>query len=552
MLRAGDLLRQGRTDELWNMCCGYLHMTLEDFMDTQRRLMLDQLRLLNDCDLGRKLFGGEAPQTIEEFRAIAPLTDFDHYCPELLERRDSCLPAPAAQWVHTSGRSGEYQFKWLPWSEAFQRELSVISYGVGLLASAREWGDTRHLPPFDPKVIYAVAPRPYMSGALAAGLEMQTPLSFIPPLETAEAMPFEERIRAAFKDALESGFDYFFGMSLVLASIGDRFSQQSSLSSLLPLLRRPRTAARVLKGALRSRIARRSLKPRDLWKVKGIICSGLDSFVYRRVIKEQWGRYPLDIYSGTEGGIYATQAWDYTSMTFIPNLNFFEFIPEDEVLKYQMDTSYRPRAVLLDEVRPGERYEVVITNFHGGSLVRYRPGDMVRITALANDRAGISLPQMEFDQRVDGTIDFNVIRLSEKAIWSALEEIGVPYEEWIAYKTPGNQSLSLFIEPKNGDVLDERALGDAIYKVLVRNEGRSEEDPLVEDTRNMVGFNVDVTLLARGTFSRYTAARQREGADLAHLKPPHVNPTDSVLSTLMSEAHAAHDAGEVETERVGV
>jgi phenylacetate-coenzyme A ligase PaaK-like adenylate-forming protein len=240
-------------------------------------------------------------------------------------------------------------------------------------------------------------------------------------------------------------------------------------------------------------------------------------------------------------------------MTFIPTLNFFEFVPEDEVLRYQMDTSYRPRTVLLDEVRPGERYEVVITNFHGGSLVRYRPGDMVKITSLANEPLGIRLPQMEFDQRVDGTIDFNVIRLSEKSIWTALEELGLPYEEWIAYKAPGNQSLSLFIELKDGRTADERALGEAVCRILTRNEeaGAGEDDPLVEDTRNMVGFSVNVTLLAYGTFSRYTASRQAEGADLAHLKPPHVNPSEKVLTTLLADARTAAGTSPAD-ERVGV
>jgi hypothetical protein len=551
MLKAGDLLRQGRTEELWNMACGYLRLSLDEFMAVQHRLMTEQLRLLNECDIGRRLFKDTRPETVDEFRRVAPLTEFTDYAPELTERREAALPAPPVQWVHTSGRSGEYQFKWLPMTADFQRQLSLICYGIGVLSSARFWGDADHLPT-TPRMIYAVAPRPYVSGALAAGIALQTPVRYIPPLEVAETMPFEERIRLAFREALESGFDYFFGMSLVLATIGTRFTESSSLSSLLPLLKRPRTAARALKAALKSRLARRPLLPRDLWRVRGIVTSGLDSFVYRKVIKEQWGRYPLDIYSGTEGGVYATQAWDYGSMTFIPNLNFLEFIPEDEVMKYQMDTSYKPRTVLLDEVRPGESYEIVITNFHGGSLVRYRPGDMVKITALDNSPLGIMLPQMEFDQRVDGTIDFNIIRLSEKSIWSALEELGVPYEEWIAYKAPGNQSLSLFIEPKSGHTLDERALGDAVCRVLVRSEDTTGDDPLVEDTRNMVGFDVNVTLLAPGTFSRYSAGRQAEGADLAHLKPPHVNPTERVLATLLAEDRNAGTAASSETERIGV
>jgi hypothetical protein len=56
-----------------------------------------------------------------------------------------------------------------------------------------------------------------------------------------------------------------------------------------------------------------------------------------------------------------------------------------------------------------------------------------------------------------------------------------------------------------------------------------------KDFAKFIGFKLDVTLLPRGTFHNYTAQRQAEGADLAHLKPPHVNPPHAVLSFLLAE-----------------
>ena len=47
--------------------------------------------------------------------------------------------------------------------------------------------------------------------------------------------------------------------------------------------------------------------------------------------------------------------------------------------------------------------------------------------------------------------------------------------------------------------------------------------------------NVQVNLLPQGTFANYMAKRQAEGADLAHLKPPHINPPDAVVSLLTAE-----------------
>ena len=54
----------------------------------------------------------------------------------------------------------------------------------------------------------------------------------------------------------------------------------------------------------------------------------------------------------------------------------------------------------------------------------------------------------------------------------------------------------------------------------------------------MINFRVEVTLLPRGAFANYTSQRQAEGADLAHLKPPHINPPDKILSLLLARPEA--------------
>jgi len=42
-----------------------------------------------------------------------------------------------------------------------------------------------------------------------------------------------------------------------------------------------------------------------------------------------------------------------------------------------------------------------------------------------------------------------------------------------------------------------------------------------------------VTLLSRGTFSRFTLEKQAAGADLAHLKPVRMKPSGVVLGDLL-------------------
>jgi hypothetical protein len=555
MPKAIELLRQGRHEEIWQMCCGYLKYDINQFMTVQRRLLQGQIEALNKSKIGKKIFNDKVILTVEDFRNEVPLTNYSSYCPELSEKMEDTLPEKPEMWVHTSGRSGEYSCKWIPISSSFTSQLSSILYGLGLLSASKKWGDTT---PFIecPNMMYTVAPRPYMSGALASMLQDQTPSHYYPALKEAESLTFEERVRLGFDQALDGGLDYFFGLSVVLTAVGEKFSQSSGNTKIFPLLSRPKAVARLAKGMIKARLAGRPMLPKDLWNLKGIITSGLDSSVYKEKIKEFWNKYPLDIYSNTEGGVIATQTWDYSGMTFIPNLNFLEFIPEKEHAKWQINHKYQPKTVLLDEVKAGECYEIVITNFHGGALVRYRVGDMIRITSLKNEASGINLPQMVFERRADDLLDFATIRLTEKTIWNAIESAGLHYQDWVAFKNPGELTLNLLIEPNEGENVIANELETNLYNQIIKGElSAFATSQSHKDAIKTTKLEIKVTLLPQGTFAGFTAKRREEGADIAHLKPQHVNPPQKVLAffldTLEKESVPANAKPSIE-KRVAV
>jgi len=538
-----EFWHQGRHEELWQMCCGFIDLSLEQFMAIQKRLLLEQLKLLKNCELGKKLMRGAMPETVDEFRELVPLTTYADYCPELIEYREDVLPTKPLLWQHSAGRSSEYGFKltpykWVPLTARFCHELGVLMFGTAIFASCKKRGDLSGLRDHA-KVVYTVAPRPYTSGVLTYIMREQTNSDFLPPLEEAEKMSFEERIELGFRQALSQGIDFFFGLPIVLVGVGERLSQQSNKADIRPLLSEPRALFRLAKGLVKSKLIRRPMLPRDLWSIKGIMCGGTDGVVLKERIKNLWGRYPLDTYTCSEAGIIATQTWDYSGMTFIPNLNFLEFIPETEYSKWQSDNSYQPKTVLLSEVKAGENYEVVVTNFHGGAMVRYRMKDVIKITSLKNARLGIDIPQMTFEGRTDDIIDIGAfLRVTEKAIWQAIENTNIPYADWTARKeiVEGRPVLHLFIELKDNYIASERGVATAVFEqfrkfdegtVLSGLEGILESKP------------IKVTLLPGGTFINYIAQRRAEGADLAHLKPPHINPSDRVLSLLAEKVKTA-------------
>lgn len=528
MTKEAELLVQGRNEELWQRCCSFIDLSLKDCMNIQRRLLLEQLELLQRCKLGRSIMRGAEPKTVEEFRSQVPLTTYADYEPFLLTKNERALPQKPMFWQHTSGRSGEYPFKWVPVTTRQFEELRALLFACLAFSCCQQKGEIAYQR--KDKFLYALAPPPYTTGSLihAAPHEL---FDFLPPVKAAEDMSFEDRVQLGFKLALSEGLDLFFALSSVLVAIGERFSQRNRKIDIKPLLGNPKALSRILKGLMKSKLARRPMLPKDIWRLKGLVSTGSDGSVFREKVKEMWGRYPLDVYGGTEGIIMATQTWDYQGMTFIPHLNFLEFIPQEESLKSREDPFYQPSTLLLGEVKPGENYELVITNFYGGPLIRYKLGDMIKITSLRNEQLNIDIPQMVFHSRVDDMIDIaGFTRLTEGVIWQAIENTGVAYREWTVRKeVRGKPILHLYLEPRENGYITEEQIAESVHHELKRL------DAPYADLEAFLGLRpLEVTLLPENAFEDYMSRQQAAGADLAHLKPPHINPSDGIIDCLVN------------------
>jgi hypothetical protein len=181
---------------------------------------------------------------------------------------------------------------------------------------------------------------------------------------------------------------------------------------------------------------------------------------------------------------------------------------------------------------------------------------MVKITSLRNEKLGIDIPQMVFYSRADELIDiFGFGHITEKLIWEAIENSGIPYVDWTARKEAieDKPALHIYLELKDNYVASEKAVASAIYEQFLNLD-------------SVYNFNlykfayggvaelldlkpVEVTLLPQGAFASYISQRQAEGADLGHLKPPHINPSDRVLS-LLGAPRVVVEAVTAEAERV--
>ncbi len=513
-------------DRVWQKYCGFLDLDLPQFMSIQDSLLLQQLEKAACCPLGKRLIGGRAPASVEEYRHMVPLTTYEDYLPELDPGDAPSLPEEPHVWASTSGAASGCRR--VPYTlEAYHRSLDNLMSAF-ILACSRQRGQSSLVE--GDRVLYNVAPAPYLSGILASGAAQQFNLRPVMTPDVHDGMDFREKITRGFEMSLRTGVDIMVAMTSVLVKTGNEFNQMSRKGNLSKHLMHPGELWRVSQAYLRSRLENRNVLPKDLWPVKALIGWGIDTSVYRDLVYKYWGAYPYEFHACTEAGIIAVQSWTRRGMTFIPNSNFFEFIPETEWLKSRYDIFYEPRTVLLPDVKPGERYELVITSFYGMPFIRYRLGHLVRITALEDKEAEIQLPQMVFEARADDLIDIaGFTRVSEKTVIQAIANSGISYEDWIIRKEirEGKPILHLYIELYG--VNGKANLATVFHRELMKT------DPGYHDLAVMMEIRpLEVTLLRPGTFKDYYREKQENGSELAQRRPPRMNAPDNIVEEILS------------------
>ncbi|MBN2076210.1 MAG: GH3 auxin-responsive promoter family protein [Dehalococcoidales bacterium] len=522
-----DILFERKDDQkLWLKYCGFLDLSIDEFMTIQNTLLNDEIELLQKSILGKRLIGGRKFSSLDDFRKHVPFTSYNKYLPYFDEKDETVLPEKPVLWARTSGYSGIK--KWIPYTQESIRVLADNTLSAFILSSASSRGEVKLRP--GARVVLNLPPVPYTTGIMGYAAEERLLYRPIPPLDKAEQMELQERIEQGFYIALRSGIDYAASLADVLNRISRNFSSLGNDSALSLKTLHPVAALRIIQAKIRARMANRPIAPKDIWQIKGLVCGGTDTAIYQDEITNSWGIKPLDVYAATETCFIAMQSWNKRGMTLVPYSNFYEFIPEEELLKSQRDANYRPATVLTDELEVDKIYEIVITNFHGGALVRYRIGDLIKVVSIGDEETSSTLPQVIFQSRVDDLVDINdMVHLNEKEIWKAIHNTYLPYEDWIARKESGepNPVLHVYLE-LTGNHYDDQTVASLINNQLIN---MSKDYP---NFKEMTGLMlIKVTLLNQGTFHHYMTIKQSEGFETAQLKPHHINPSDTVLNDLL-------------------
>ena len=93
-----EKLKKCSAAEIWQEYCGFLDLSLSEYMEIQKRLLMEQVELMAGCQLGQRFFRNGVPHSVEEFRETVPLTKFLHlqFCLPLYQHQGRIYPGCAA------------------------------------------------------------------------------------------------------------------------------------------------------------------------------------------------------------------------------------------------------------------------------------------------------------------------------------------------------------------------------------------------------------------------------------------------------------------------
>lgn len=176
--------------------------------------------------------------------------------------------------------------------------------------------------------------------------------------------------------------------------------------------------------------------------------------IYGEMLRENYcegAPFYSPFYAATEG-LIGVNLWPLESSRhylLCPRSMFCEFVPENSLDEEQ------PHTLLMDEVKEGHSYELVITNASG--LFRYRIGDVVKVVGFHNQ-----CPIVEFQYRRGQMLSVRGEKISEHLFLGALKKA---VAQW-----PGAQLVD-YCCAESGILGDSIGGSDPHYQVFVELKG---------------------------------------------------------------------------------
>ncbi|MBE9178281.1 GH3 auxin-responsive promoter family protein [Oculatella sp. LEGE 06141] len=262
---------------------------------------------------------------------------------------------------------------------------------------------------------------------------------------------------------------------------------------------------------------------------------GSSDFYFQR-FPDYFGNTPIfgGIYSSSEAtfGLYNDFNTDGTVLSI--ESAFFEFVPEDQWHLTQ------PKTVLAEEVKVGELYRILVTNYSG--FYRYDIGDVVEVVGFY-ERA----PLITFRHRLGGllssttekTTEFHVVQVMQRL----QHEFGVALENFCVTLSEQNVPPHYLVNIER--VPDQHPVDWAAF---IEQFDRHLQEIHVSYANKRIDRQIPpprLRILASGSYAILRQRLLQRGTHESQLKFPHINEDRHFLSglTVEREVRSPEDNG---------
>lgn len=258
-----------------------------------------------------------------------------------------------------------------------------------------------------------------------------------------------------------------------------------------------------------------------IWpKMAYVTCVAGGSFsVYAEKLKDYIGELPVysAVYGATEGLIGLASEVNKAEYVVTPRAAYYEFIPINEA------EAANPSTLELTELKAGESYEIVLTNFAG--FYRYRLGDVVKVAGYFHQS-----PILEFQYRKGQLLNVSGEKTSEEAVQQALslalQSSGTRLEDYTA-ALDLSESVGYYHFYVESASVDIEVLRESLQLYLEETNPRYRAG--IEGKR-ISPLKVD--RVKSGTFQKIRQELIRRGASLNQVKIPRLVKDKDLINLL--------------------
>ena len=457
-----------------------------------------------DSELGKTILKGKTINDVNDFRNSIPLTTYDDYADILLKKDNTYLPKESDIWIQTTWEGGTKPIKVAPYSRDMLDVFRDNIVSCLILSSSKKEGKFSFK--YNDKMLYGLAPLPFLTGLVPFSLSECTDVKMLPPVEEATNMSFSKRNALGFKMAMQQDVQLFFGLGSVAYAVTQALTNRKGKSSVKDLRKyKPKMIGRIIRAKIKCNIQKRTLLPKDLFKLKCFMIAGTDNRYYKKDLENAWGIMPLELFAGTEPSLIGTETWNRNGLYFFPKTCYYEFVKLSDVVLNKVHGTPITKTYLMNEVTPNEKYELVISVLNGGVFMRYRTGDVYQCIDLIDLENKKNLPRFEYVDRIPWIIDIaGFSRFNEEEISKVILNANINVNDWYATKSLTNDNkpiLNIYLEVEDDSNKEE------IIDRLDQSFTLIDED--YDGLKKILGTNpLKVTFLKKNTINEYRVAHK--------------------------------------------